>query len=935
MYISEYYRLDQIRNQLETVLKSHHDVDTFDQTSQVVQAACSQLAKDGLLYVRKMIQRLILFAKVNANAASRILEKISRFSWQHGEERDSLTARFAFFNRKAGLLITSKAEEASQIAISNTPVSFGTLKQHWETIVEPFISGYHESTVRRPTQSGRLLRIVQIAGFHISAHVSDEKKVRSSLSDLWTDIVRLQFEKIQRQAPEMRAGIFERDKSRRSPLDYAAEHGMDDVVSMILTNSIAECLQESLHNDLNENYECYNISPMTLALCNGHTSTAELLLSRVGGIVAARGMEGNKRLTNLARTCLEADERNALRHILRLCANFDETDESSKNLLCIATRRGMQEACKLLLEHGIDVNAVEDATGRTALCLACVIGDETLVKLLLAYDADPKIVDSRGWTAMEHAAYRGHLKIARTLDRTSEPELNRFESTASRILTTPVVETNRTSRSHIPWVRSDSGGRTFVWITLGNIDANKPRKAVQIHSRENGDSVVGSEKDAFYSISVSADDGEGVIYKTDLPMFGQTINKPWLFFTEDVNNMKLIWKLSKCFPDPDTSEEVVASGIALVSPLNSGIRPTRESLVRDMTIPLQSPTSLAFVGTVTFTYFLSTPHSPPAKLAAPQPWEFGNGIGGHRGSGKNRIDDKRLQIGENTTQSFSTAISHGASFIEFDVQLTKDFVPVIYHDFLLSETGTDSPMHTLSFEQFEYLSRAQGPRRKRGARSNSLHATDNDYLEDITERMTHTHFNKINGFKANTRGNFIHERSCTLEDIFRHVSKAVGLNIEISKAAKFLKQFKADSSLYIEYPMLFEADDWDMETLAIKTDLYVDTILDKVYQHAEGRRIVFSSFSPEICIALSTKQRSFPVFFLSKTAAPKGEVRSCCIQQAIHFAKSWGLPGIVVECTPLIKCPKLIQYIKAAGLACMSFGMLNSEPQHAQVRDSL
>lgn len=26
-------------------------------------------------------------------------------------------------------------------------------------------------------------------------------------------------------------------------------------------------------------------------------------------------------------------------------------------------------------------------------------------------------------------------------------------------------------------------------------------------------------------------------------------------------------------------------------------------------------------------------------------------------------------------------------------------MPVIYHDFLMSETGTDSPLHTLSFEQ--------------------------------------------------------------------------------------------------------------------------------------------------------------------------------------------------------------------------------------------
>lgn len=28
-----------------------------------------------------------------------------------------------------------------------------------------------------------------------------------------------------------------------------------------------------------------------------------------------------------------------------------------------------------------------------------------------------------------------------------------------------------------------------------------------------------------------------------------------------------------------------------------------------------------------------------------------------------------------------TAISHGADFVEFDVQLSKDLIPIIYHDF--------------------------------------------------------------------------------------------------------------------------------------------------------------------------------------------------------------------------------------------------------------
>lgn len=34
-----------------------------------------------------------------------------------------------------------------------------------------------------------------------------------------------------------------------------------------------------------------------------------------------------------------------------------------------------------------------------------------------------------------------------------------------------------------------------------------------------------------------------------------------------------------------------------------------------------------------------------------------------------------------------------------DVQLTRDLLPIIYHDFSLSESGTDIPNHDLSLQQ--------------------------------------------------------------------------------------------------------------------------------------------------------------------------------------------------------------------------------------------
>mmetsp|Transcript_28889 Transcript_28889/g.74130 ORF Transcript_28889/g.74130 Transcript_28889/m.74130 type:complete len:83 (-) Transcript_28889:469-717(-) len=44
---------------------------------------------------------------------------------------------------------------------------------------------------------------------------------------------------------------------------------------------------------------------------------------------------------------------------------------------------------------------------------------------------------------------------------------------------------------------------------------------------------------------------------------------------------------------------------------------------------------------------------------------------------------------------------------------------------------------------------------------------------------------------------------------------------------------------------------------------FVDDILNVVFEHCKERRLLFSSFEPDICTLLSLKQPRFPVFFLT------------------------------------------------------------------------
>jgi glycerophosphodiester phosphodiesterase len=132
--------------------------------------------------------------------------------------------------------------------------------------------------------------------------------------------------------------------------------------------------------------------------------------------------------------------------------------------------------------------------------------------------------------------------------------------------------------------------------------------------------------------------------------------------------------------------------------------------------------------------------------------------------------------------------------------------------------------------------------------------------------------------------------------------------------------------------MLWEAEDWKMDLYGVELNLYTDTILDEVYKHGGNRPILFTSFSPELCILAAHKQNTYPVMFLNESNLfPTGDVRASNLQEAIHFARHWALPGVVMSAEPFVASPKLVRFVQDAGLMCTSFGMPNNDPENARV----
>lgn len=250
--------------------------------------------------------------------------------------------------------------------------------------------------------------------------------------------------------------------------------------------------------------------------------------------------------------------------------------------------------------------------------------------------------------------------------------------------------------------------------------------------------------------------------KFQLPILEDMINRPWHFIAEDPEQVRLVFTVIQPSAGDASDEVTVGSGVALLRNLRHGLASSREGLARYYTVPILAKKDLEYMGTVTFGLVVVT-HAPRApSIPSSAKRGFWNGksteVVGHRGSGANSAANTNLQLGENTIQSFTSAAALGASAVEFDVQLTKDLVPVIYHDFLVMEAGGDNPIYTLRLNQFVHLSEAQQTKgdlsamaekrymqRTRDAkappvkqRSLSLSTYDNSPTTSLIDRMKHT-----------------------------------------------------------------------------------------------------------------------------------------------------------------------------------------------------
>ncbi|KRY32018.1 putative glycerophosphocholine phosphodiesterase GPCPD1 -like protein T05H10.7, partial [Trichinella spiralis] len=270
---------------------------------------------------------------------------------------------------------------------------------------------------------------------------------------------------------------------------------------------------------------------------------------------------------------------------------------------------------------------------------------------------------------------------------------------------------------------------------------------------------------------------------------------------------------------------------------------------------------------------------------------------GHRGVGQSCA--KPCTLPENTIASFKAATLSGADFVEFDVQMTKDWLPVVYHDFFVKIWARKRPSNrTLNLNDHDDFS-------VQTIAVSDLTKDELDMLMMVDEQKFAN--------RSDVQGNLIKDSEVDAEllpfplliQVLQHQSlpSCVGFMIEV----KYPQKLKCGcSELYENYT---------------ERNAYVDVIVTDVLKNAHQRKIIFSSFDPDVCLMLKIKQNRYPVLFLTQGDNSRYEIyedwRTWSSDTAVKFAFVHDLAGVAFHSEELLS--NIAPYRRALKLNLATF----------------
>uniref|UniRef100_A0A1A9W9B0 GP-PDE domain-containing protein n=1 Tax=Glossina brevipalpis TaxID=37001 RepID=A0A1A9W9B0_9MUSC len=288
---------------------------------------------------------------------------------------------------------------------------------------------------------------------------------------------------------------------------------------------------------------------------------------------------------------------------------------------------------------------------------------------------------------------------------------------------------------------------------------------------------------------------------------------------------------------------------------------------------------------------------------------------GHRGCGKSHWRERDI-LRENTIKSIQMAYENGADMVEIDVQLTKDKVPILYHDLCLKFIPSDD-IDIQKYDAFHFTLTKdeifQIEKYKKDSGSNDVRIPLNQFtlaqLKAVKIHVPRRTTSEPN-CSLNTKGN---RPFVTLETVLKKIPGEIILNIDV------------------KWPIRLENGGW-VDCVVRDGDMndFLDAILEIVLKYAKSRKIIFSAFNPDVATMLNLKQNKYPVFFLCQGAFLKMkhiDPRAHNLDNVVSFAHAMGFQGINVHVNQLLEYKDDFSFIRKAGLHLFTWGTRNRDEE--------
>lgn len=279
-------------------------------------------------------------------------------------------------------------------------------------------------------------------------------------------------------------------------------------------------------------------------------------------------------------------------------------------------------------------------------------------------------------------------------------------------------------------------------------------------------------------------------------------------------------------------------------------------------LTIQRPSSAQVIGQLTLPYLVVQPMQRAAEINLrvsfhrywPNNWptlDVGN-----RGLGAS-FHQPSTGLVENTIESYLAVPKAMGDMVHLDVQLTRDYVPVIWRGFGFYTTSQPSSTQPVvdRFDLRYVLIRQLSYAELKASRV---------FILQHWSLQEYTHLNVRNESTLQR----IFPR---LSEVYEALPNTLGLIVEI------------------KWPQLM-ASGVPESSQTHNKNIYVDRIIETTAHYGCGRPLIFTSFDADICTMLRLKQTAFPVMFMTTGRTDIWDVymdlRTQSFLQAINFAES-------------------------------------------------